>query len=233
MIGIIVILIVSWVLLYVFEKKNLGVLGGYHIKKRIFQFGVGVLFGLLLNGFAVFIHSKIAGQTWSIRPSIDISEIALSFWYHLKSALFEELVFRGAILYILLSRLKATYALLISAAAFGVYHWFSYGMLGGHIIPLVYVFVITGFMGYAWGYCFLKTKSIALALGIHLGWNFLTALCLDGSPYGELLFVSTDGKMLSETMGLIVSVIKGLAPPVVIVMFVKFFSRNKKTETSQ
>ena len=88
-------------------------------------------------------------------------------------------------------------------------------------------------MGYAWGYCFVQTKSIVLALGIHLGWNFLTALCLEGSPYGELLWVSTDGKMLSETTGLIFSIAKGLVPPIVILMCVKYFTRNKKTETSQ
>ncbi|WP_432411940.1 CPBP family intramembrane glutamic endopeptidase [Rasiella sp. SM2506] len=228
MIGIIIILIVSWALLYLLQKKNLCVLGIFPIKKRVLQGILGFFFALLLNGLMVFIYSEIAQQTWSAQPSILISEIAVSFWFHLKSALYEELLFRGAILYILLARLKATYALLISSAAFGVYHWFSYGMLGGSIIPLVYIFVITGFMGYAWGYSYVKTKSIALALGMHLGWNYLTTLCLDGNPYGELVFASTGGSVLSNTMGTIISILKGIVPPIIVLVFVKYYTRNKK-----
>ena len=232
MIVIIIILIVSWVLLYLFEKKDLRVLGFFPVTKRALQCILGLFFGVVLNGLLVFIHSEIAQQSWSLQSSIGVSEIALSFWYHLKSALYEELLFRGAILYILLSRLKTTYALLLSSAAFGIYHWFTYGLLGGNIIPLVYVFVITGFMGYAWGYSFVKTNSIALALGMHLGWNFLTTLCLDGNPFGELLFVSSGGNILSDPLELTVSTLKGIIPPIVVLLFVKYITKNKKTEAS-
>tara|TARA_R100000935_G_scaffold27288_1_gene47405 strand:- start:80177 stop:80881 length:705 start_codon:yes stop_codon:yes gene_type:complete len=232
MIGILIILILSWGLLYVFEKKDLRTLGPFPLTKRILQFITGLFFTLILNGIVVYIQSEISQRTWTLQPSIHISEIVLSFWYHLKSAVYEELLFRGAILYILLSRLKKTYALLISSAAFGVYHWFSYGMLGGNIIPMIYVFVITGFMGYAWGYSFVKTKSIALAVGMHLGWNFLVTLCLDAAPYGELLLAGTDEKILSGTTETVISIFKGILPPIGILLFVKYYTRNKKTEAS-
>ncbi len=232
MIGILIILIISWALLYLFEKKNLLVLGVYPFKTRILECIIGFFFSLVLNGLIVFIYSEITKQSWSLQSSIGVSEIALSFWYHLKSALYEELLFRGAILYILLSRLKTTYALLLSSAAFGIYHWFTYGLLGGNIVPLVYVFVITGFMGYVWGYSFVKTNSIALALGMHLGWNFLTTLCLDGNPFGELLFVSSGGNILSDPLELTVSTLKGIIPPIIVLLFVKYITINKKTEAS-
>jgi membrane protease YdiL (CAAX protease family) len=39
-------------------------------------------------------------------------------------------------------------------------------------MPMVVVFIITGFMGWAWAFAFNKTNSMALPAGFHLGWNF-------------------------------------------------------------
>jgi membrane protease YdiL (CAAX protease family) len=60
-----------------------------------------------------------------------------SFIYHLKSALTEDLAFRGALLYILIKKIGVQKGFFLSAITFGIYHWFSYGMINGPIIPLI------------------------------------------------------------------------------------------------
>jgi membrane protease YdiL (CAAX protease family) len=49
-------------------------------------------------------------------------------WWTLFSVLYEELIFRGVVLYILIKRIGEVKAILISCIAFGIYHWFSYGL---------------------------------------------------------------------------------------------------------
>jgi membrane protease YdiL (CAAX protease family) len=60
-----------------------------------------------------------------------------SFIYHLKSALSEDLVFRGILLYILIKKIGIQKGGVLSAITFGIYHWFSYKMINGPIIPLI------------------------------------------------------------------------------------------------
>jgi membrane protease YdiL (CAAX protease family) len=79
----------------------------------------------------------------------------------------EELVFRGAILYILISKIGSSRTILLSAILFGVYHWFSFGVIG-NLMAMLFVFIGTGLMGYAWALAFSKTNSIFLPFGLHL-----------------------------------------------------------------
>ncbi|NNK76373.1 MAG: CPBP family intramembrane metalloprotease, partial [Maribacter sp.] len=79
--------------------------------------------------------------------------------------MFEELIFRGAILYILIKKIGVNWACIISAIAFGIYHWFSYQMFGRGMIPMIYVFLLTGAAGWMFAYAFARTRSIYAPLG--------------------------------------------------------------------
>ncbi|MFA0964725.1 CPBP family intramembrane glutamic endopeptidase [Roseivirga sp. BDSF3-8] len=102
----------------------------------------------------------------------------------------EELIFRGAVLFILLRRIGKSNALLLSAAAFGVYHWFSFG-LWGNVVPMVVIFTGTGLMGYALALAYYKTESVALPVGIHLGWNFTLNTVFSKGPLGTGVMISS------------------------------------------
>ena len=227
MLGIVLILGVSWLLIYYIQKENLLVLGFTPLKKSLAQFAVGLFFIIILKLGFIYIDTHIKSVVWANNASFTYGTLFQSFWYHLKSALTEDLIFRGALLYVLLKRMKVQWALLISATAFGVYHWFSFGMLGSGIVPLIYVFITTGFTGYAWGYTFHTTKSVMMPLGFHLGWNFIITCFYKSQPYGELIFKEVSKKELSEWNNLYYALFIGIMPSLLTLIFVRLLSKKK------
>jgi membrane protease YdiL (CAAX protease family) len=221
MLGLLVIIVVSWVLLRVIEKKNIEVLGIIPNKQRMIQFMIGFTFVALLCLLIIYIESFVLRVEWEMNESINYSAILNSFYYHVRSALTEDLVFRGAILYILISRLGAKWGILISALYFGVYHVFSYGMTGDRIIPILYVILVTGFVGYTWAYTFYKTKSILMGLGFHIAYNFLMAMFYESPPVGELIFHEISKTSLRDWNWLFYNLPKGLFPSILTLVFVK------------
>ena len=226
MLGLLVIIVVSWVLLYFIEKENIEALGIIPYGKRIIQFLTGILFITLVILLNIYIENIFLKVDWKLQTSINYKMIFESCLYHFRSALTEDLVFRGAILYILINRLGAKWAIFISAFFFGVYHVFSYGMTGDSIFPILYVILVTGFTGYVWAYSFYKTKSIMLALGFHFGNNLVMTFFYPSQPFGELIFKELSRvNITSEWYGLLFFVFKGLFPSIMTLAFVELLSR--------
>lgn len=220
MLGLLVIIVISGFLLYVFEKENIHVLGVFPVREKTTQFLIGFGVIMLISLVNILIEKFVLKVEWQL-ASFDYRTILSALWYHFKSALTEDLVFRGAILYILIKRLSANKAIVMSAIVFGVYHWFSYGIIGERVILLAYVFLITGFTGYVWAFTFYKTKSIMLGLGFHLGVNFINACFFTSQPYGELLFQVVSKVNLQDWNWLWFHLFKGLFPSVATLIFVK------------
>jgi membrane protease YdiL (CAAX protease family) len=110
-------------------------------------------------------------------------------WWTFKAALFEELIFRGALHYLLIKKTGINRACIISAIAFGIYHWFSYQMFGRGMIPMIYVFLLTGAAGWMFAYAFARTRSIYAPLGLHFGWIVISIVVFSEGPLGNSLFV--------------------------------------------
>lgn len=222
MLGLLVIIVVSWVLLRFAEKKNIEVLGIIPYGNRIVQFLIGLAFIMLITLLNIYIETIVLKIDWQLKTSINYNQIFDALIYHIRSALTEDLLFRGAILYILINRLGTIWGILISALCFGVYHVFSYGMREARIIPILYVILITGFTGYVWAYTFYKTKSILLALGFHLGVNLMNTFFFESQPYGELIFEGITKTQLIDWNWLVFNLFKGLFPSLMTLLFVKF-----------
>ncbi|PNQ73426.1 CPBP family intramembrane metalloprotease [Hanstruepera neustonica] len=236
MLGLLIILVISWAVLRFIEKKNIDVLGVIPYPNRILQFFIGLVFMMFLCLLMVAAETYILNVKWKQKETIDYSLIFQSFIYHIRSALTEDLVFRGAILYVLIRRIGSKKAILLSALCFGVYHVFSYGMMSEGVIPIVYVILVTGFTGYVWAYAFYKTKSIMLGLGIHLGYNFLMTFFYESYPYGELVFVEMSKTSLQDWNWVIFNLSKGLLPSIFTLVFVNYLIKSKsilKSKSSQ
>ena len=92
---------ISWGMLYPFEKRNLLALGFTPVYKRVEQFGMGLGTMAIILLASIGIETLLLDITWA-EMKFDVLDALRAFWYHLKSALTEDLIFRGAILYICL-----------------------------------------------------------------------------------------------------------------------------------
>ncbi|WP_179345509.1 CPBP family intramembrane glutamic endopeptidase [Winogradskyella ursingii] len=225
MLGLLVIIVISWVLLHFIEGKNINALGIVPNANHMIQFLIGILFIIPITLSMIFIESKVMTIDWELNSPIKYDLIFDSFIYHLRSALTEDLIFRGAILYILINRIGAKWAILISAICFGIYHVFSYGLSADRVILILYVILVTGFSGYVWAYTFHRTKSIMMPLGFHLGFNLVMTFFFASQPYGQLIFVEISRMGLSEWNELYFSLFKGLFPSIATLVFVKWLLR--------
>jgi hypothetical protein len=225
MIGILAILAISWILLYSTEKKSILALGIYPISERLKQLGIGFLVTSLLCFSVQFLESILKSSDWSLNQGINANLILEMFVWDLKSVITEELIFRGAILYILIKKIGTLKGALISAIAFGIYHWFSFEIFV-NIVPMIIVFIGTGLMGYAWALAYSKTESIAMPIGFHLGWNFTFNTVFSNGPLGNGVLLLESNKVISDWFSLI-----GLwIVPLIVLLFVKKFVPQKKIE---
>ena len=229
MIGILVLLAFSWGLLYLLENKSLLALGFYPTKKQLAQFLISFLFAGLLCFLYLYSESILKNSTWTINPDVSLNLIFTASWWDFRSVFSEELLFRGAILYVLIRRLGVQKSLLLSSAAFGVYHWFSFGILGNPI-PMVIVFLGTGTMGYAWALAFSKSETLLLPLALHLGWNFTLNTIFSRGPLGELLINVDMGNQLTGWLSLFDFLIPMVLVPILILLYVIYFVDRKEKE---
>jgi membrane protease YdiL (CAAX protease family) len=228
MIGILVVLAISWLLLFLIEKGNILALGFLPIGKRLKQFLIGFLITGILCVLVQYLESYLKSSTWILNKDITSGIILKSFWWDFKSVLTEELIFCGALLYILIQKIGSRKSILISAIAFGIYHWFSYGVLG-NVMAMILVFIGTGLMGYAWAWAFSKTKSIMLPFGLHFGWNFIYNTIFSKGPLGELVLISKGGNELTDWASLLNFISGLILVPILLLIYVRYFVK-KETE---
>ncbi len=188
MVGILVQLTISWLLIWLFEKGNLGVLGFMPSKKRLSDFVIFFLIAALCSASDFFMRMYFADQRWQLNPELTTNLILSGTWWNIKSVLFEELIFRGVIFYILIKKLGATKAIIISSVAFGIYHWFSQEAFGNPA-QMAIVFLFTGSAGILYAYGYAKTFSLYVPIALHLGWNLTRSVIFSEPVIGDQLFV--------------------------------------------
>ncbi len=226
MLGILVQLIISAILLWVVEKKNLSELGIFPIALRVRQLILGFVVAGALCVVVQLFNSSFTHSLWKINPLYSSQVLLKSIGLDLKSVLFEELIFRGALLYIAIQKIGSRKAILLSAAAFGIYHWFSFNAWSNPVV-MIYVFVSTGIMGLVWAYAFSKTKSMALPIGLHLGWNIIYNSVFSKGPWGDTLLIlepTEDSIMLTGA----ISLINFIMPTVLVPLFIWIVVRKAK-----
>ena len=134
MLGLLVILILSWLLLYITQKQNILVLGMVPTGRRLLLMGTGLLITATLCVLVQYLEAYLSDYDWLLNDQMSSTQLLQMIRWDLQSVLTEELIFRGALLYLLIQKIGTRKSILLSAIAFGVYHWFSYGVLG-NILP--------------------------------------------------------------------------------------------------
>jgi len=115
---------------------------------------------------------EFEGFAWQTNPfsvwSLSLLNLFLSF---LLTGITEEIMIRGYLLQNLEEGLNLAWAVIISSGLFGLLHLGNPG--GAQFAPVIGIFLAGLFFAYA----YLRTRSLWLAIGLHIGWNlFLNAV---------------------------------------------------------
>jgi uncharacterized protein len=192
MLGLVIVFLLSWIILWFLAKKHVTILGISPNSTRLKEFFIGFVFMAFMCAINLWGQSYFKDFSYVLNPDYGVMDSIDATWWTFKAALLEELAFRGAILYLLIRKIGPVKACFISASAFGVYHWFSYELIGGRIIPMVYVFLLTGAAGWIFAYAFAKTKSLFAPLGLHFGWIIISIVIFSEGPLGSQLFARSN-----------------------------------------
>ena len=170
MLQLLALIAISWLLIWLFEKGNLSVLGLIPTKKRVKYFTILFIVSALISAFAFILRMLIAKEVYTLSPTFTPKMVLLETWYQLRSVLTEELLCRGALLYILIKKIGQTRAIYVSSIIFAALHWLNAGVWGnGTQMALVYTFTFA--MGLLLAYSFARTNSLLVPFAIHFGWN--------------------------------------------------------------
>lgn len=228
MLMIVVLLVLSWLVLRLGGEK-LNVLGLFPTSGRSFQFIVGfvpsALLALIYFGWVIWtLEAEI-----SVNGSYSFLAFAEGFWWTLRSVLFEEFVFRGALLFFAMKYIGKLRGIILSSVVFGIYHWFSYAVIGD-IGAMVYTFIITGIGGLAFAYAYAETRSLYLPIGLHFGWNLMTITIFSQGPIGEQLLISSTENSLEGWRSLVSLLYQISLMPFITYLSLRYLGRSFPTD---
>jgi hypothetical protein len=161
---------ISWLMVWLFDKHNLSVLGLMPTKGRLQLCFYLFMVTAICCSTAFFLKMYWAKEQYAINPKLTASLIFSELWNNFRAVLTEELLCRGVVLYILIKKLGQRWAIIISAVIFGLLHWLNTGVFG-NVMQMSIVFIFTFCMGLLLAFSYAKTFSILIPFAIHFGWN--------------------------------------------------------------
>ncbi|QSQ24022.1 CPBP family intramembrane metalloprotease [Pyxidicoccus parkwayensis] len=144
---------------------------GFALHRRVGRdFGLGAVGGALLVGLVAFGVWLLDGFHFVRAPEGAALSIVKSAWTMLAVALFEETFFHGYAFQRAIRGLGPRWALLLFSLFFALAHPFGEDMQGTvKLVALLNIFLA----GCMLGFCYLRTGSLALPVGVHFGWNWV------------------------------------------------------------
>lgn len=151
----------------------------------------GILTGCGLLLVTAFITLFLTGDNWRVSNSLDPVYIAIVLLTCLWSSVVQEFVFRGYPFQTMLDHYGLWKAQLFVVIPFALMHMQA-GMALSEILTTA---LTTGLGSVLFGMAYVKTRHLALPIGLHAGWNFAQALvprATGGNAARTLLIVSGD-----------------------------------------
>lgn len=135
---------------------------------REFAWGSAAGMAMLLAVTALMMAAGVV--TLQLDPARSLGSVMWGMYAFAWAALLEELLFRGFVFQRLVDGIGARGALAGMAALFALGHWSNPGMDGvARFVGTVDIALAAVMLGLA----YLRTRSLALPLGLHLGWNWM------------------------------------------------------------
>ena len=179
---------ISWIVLWFFEKRNLSVLGLTPTIARLKYSTILFIVSALLSATAFLLRMYFAKEVYTLSHSLTIESALLETWYQFRSVMTEELMCRGALLYLLIKKIGQTKAMMVSSLLFAVLHWTNQGVWG-NFTQMTLLFAFTFAMGLLLAYTYVRTFSLLLPFGIHFGWNLTQNYIFPDITTGNNVFI--------------------------------------------
>jgi membrane protease YdiL (CAAX protease family) len=165
--GLSALTVLLWTLaLLSLEGREFDSLGLQLSARRLTQLIGGLILGMLLMSAQVALFRMVSDFHWERGAGVGLGSLFAGALFYLASSASEELAFRGYGFQRLVEAAGPIAAQVITAALFAAYH-VALGM------PVAAAVLFTGLGSILYGYAFLRTKGVALPIGIHAGWNFI------------------------------------------------------------
>ncbi len=130
---------------------------------------LGALSGLALALIIAMLVRGMDGFHWQRAPAVGTRQLLAGAWLLLGVSLSEEILFRGFPFQRLVEGLGPWVGQLTCAALFTWVHWANPGMQGA---TRAWASMNISLLGILLGFCYLRTRSLALPVGLHFGWNW-------------------------------------------------------------
>jgi len=187
MLQLIGLLAISWLLIWLFEKRSLSVLGLSPTKERLKYFSIFFIVSAILSATAFLLRMYFAKEEYAITQSLTTKSVLLETWYQFRTVLTEELLCRGALLYILIKKIGPAKAVILLSVIFAVLHWINAGVWG-NLTQMMIVFTFTFAMGLLLAYAYARTFSLLIPFAIHYGWNLTQNYIFPDTATGNHIF---------------------------------------------
>ena len=151
------------------EKRSFRDLGFRPGGRWLIELGAGTLFGILLILLTALLVKGFDGFHWVRTSDVGIRPLLVSALAFLGVAFFEEIVSRGFPFQRLVEGAGPWVGQLVFAVLFALMHWGNPGMQGA---TKAWATVNIALAALLLGFCYLRTRSLALPIGVHLGWNW-------------------------------------------------------------
>lgn len=134
---------------------------------RDFAWGCALGLGALL--LAAGLIAAIGGVRFELEPARSLDNLLFGLYLFASAAVLEELLFRGFLFQRLVAGIGVWPAQLALAGLFALAHWGNPGMVGA---TKVWASIDIALAAVLLGVAYLRTRSLALPIGLHLGWNW-------------------------------------------------------------
>jgi uncharacterized protein len=162
------ILVITWVACRLRQQRLEH--AGWKLDFRFLKlFQAGLLFSIVQISVIVAIIWLANGVSFEFNSNSTVNGLLTGFYIFLFAAMMEELLFRGFIFQRLVDGIGIWPAQLGLALLFAIGHWSNPDMEGS---TLLWASLDIGLAAILWGLAYLRTGSLALPIGMHLGWNW-------------------------------------------------------------
>ncbi|SFK93403.1 CPBP family intramembrane glutamic endopeptidase [Lysobacter sp. cf310] len=162
------LLLVTWICVRL-RREPLSSIGFVLNGRWARELGVGSFLGLATAVLAVAMIWAVGGVRLQLDPARSLGLLAYGAYIFLFVALFEETLFRGFVFQRLIAGVGVWGAQLVLGLAFASSHWGNPDMQGSTLVwATIELFLGAILLGLA----YLRTRSLAMPVGIHLGWNW-------------------------------------------------------------